>query len=203
MPSPAAHPVTTTIVGSKTVHVVTLPGGRTATLILQTIPDDEPFPYSGYKNPLRYEGDMLIMAEKRDRQRHEQSVREFDAMRARQRQAQADLVAKFASVGGAAITRKDVGMTTPVNTKPFKSARTSTPWQPEPFGLGDWLVIDADGLTGQVTGCDRKELWVTATGPDGRTRDYCAHGDAKTGRWERDGFRWTRSTEVLAAEHDV
>lgn len=203
MPRPAAYPITTTIVGSKAVHVVTLPNGHTATLTLQTIPEDEPNPYRGYRNPLGYEGDRLVEAERRDRERHEQYNREFDAMRAGQRQAQADLVAKFASIGGAAISRRDVGMTTPVNTKPFKVAYTSKPWQPEPFGLGDWVVIDADGLTGQITGQARGELWATATGPDGRTRNYCAHGDAKTGRWERDGFRWTRSTDVLAAEHNV
>lgn len=203
MPRPAAHPVTTTIVGSKAVHVVTFPNGRTATLTLQTIPEDEPNPYRGYRNPLGYEGDHLVKAERRDRERHEEYNREFNAMRAGQRQAQADLVAKFASIGGAGITRRDVGMALPVSTKPSKTARTSTPWRPEPFGLGDWVVIDADGLTGQVTGQGRGELWATATGQDGRTRDYCASGDAKSGRWERDGFRWTRSTDVLAAEHNV
>jgi len=203
VPRPAAYPVNTTIVGSKAVHVVALPSGRTATLTLQTIPDEEPNPYRGYRNPLGYEGDRLVEAERRDRERHEEYNREFDAMRAGQRQAQADLVAKFASVNAAAITRRDVGMTTPVSTKPFKMSYTNKPWQPEPFGLGDWVVIDADGLTGQVTGRAHGELWVTATGPDGRTRDYCASGDAKTGRWERDGFRWTRSTDVLAVEHGI
>lgn len=203
MPRPAAYPVTTTIVGSKAVHVVTLPNGRTATLTLQTIPNEEPNPYCGYRNPLGYEGDRLVEAERRDRERHEEYNREFNAMRAGQRQAQADLVAKFASVNASAIKPRDVGMTPYSVPKSFKVAYTTKPWQPEPFGLGDWVVIDADGLTGQVTGQARGELWATATGPDGRTRDYCAHGDARTGRWERDGFRWTRSTDVLAAEYGI
>lgn len=203
MPRPAAYPVTTTIVGSKAVHVVTLPNGRTATLTLQTVPDDEPNPYRGYRNPLGYVGDMLARAERWDRERHEKYNRENEERLAGLRRAQADLVAKFASAGAAAITRRDVGMTAYSTPKPFKVAYTNKPWQPEPFGLGDWVVIDAEGLTGQVTGQARGELWATATGPDGRTRDYCASGDAKTGRWERDGFRWIRSTDVLAAEHGI
>jgi hypothetical protein len=40
--SAATYPVTTTIVGSKAVHVMVLPNGRNATLTLPTIPDDEP-----------------------------------------------------------------------------------------------------------------------------------------------------------------
>lgn len=203
MPRLAAHPVTTTIVGSKAVHVVTFPNGRTATLTLQRIPDAEPNPYRGYRNPLGYEGDRLIEAERRDRERHEKYNREFDERLTGLRQAQAELVAKFASVGAAAIARRDVGMAAPPVSKPFKVAYTAKPWRAEPFELGDWVVVDAAGLTGQVTGRVRGELQVTATGPDGRTRDYRASGDAKTGRWERDGFRWTRSTAVLAAEHGI
>jgi hypothetical protein len=86
--------------------------------------------------------------------------------------------------------------------RPFKVPRPSKqPWSPEPFGMGDWVVIDADGLTGQVAGRDRSGLMVSATGPDGRSRNYYATGDPKTGRWERDGFRLVRSEEVQAATH--
>jgi len=197
---PTGYPVATTIIGSKAHHVVELPGGRKAHLTVETVPDDEPYPYRGYRNTGGYVGDLLARMEESDRERYDQSCRDEADRLAGLRRAQAELVAKFAS--GDVKPRRGT-MTPKLDTTPFKVAYTRTPWEPKPFGMGDWVVIDADGRTGQVSGEILGQLWATATGPDGRTRDYCANREPKTGAWERDGFRWTRSTDVRAAEHDI
>jgi hypothetical protein len=191
------YPVTSTIIGSKVRHVVELPDGRTATLVLQTIPDEPHYEYRGYANVLQYEGDRLVDAEKRDRERHEKYNREFDAMRAAQRQAQVDLVAKFA---GGDIKPRDVGMTPQLNMDSPKVTYARTPWEPKPFGNGDWVLVGEDQALGQIWGEPRtSEMSIVIDLPDGRTHIVYATGDKKTGRWTCENAPLVRTPEPEAA----